>query len=74
MQYDSIGPGIALRPLEYTSIDTGMGLERVTAVLQGQPTNYDTDVFQTLIDGIFSQIQLSKAGILQILPLCCDTT
>jgi alanyl-tRNA synthetase len=39
----------ALTPLPAPSIDTGMGFERVAAVLQNKPSNYDTDQFQPLI-------------------------
>ena len=39
----------ALTPLPAPSIDTGMGLERVTSVMQGKESNYDTDVFQPLL-------------------------
>lgn len=48
MQYDRQTDG-ELQPLPSPSIDTGMGLERVAAVLQGTYDNYGIDVFQTLI-------------------------
>src|ERR1700682_5752116 len=38
-----------LTPLPAPSIDTGMGLERVTSVLQSKQSNYDTDVFMPLL-------------------------
>ena len=48
MQYDENPPGTRA-PLPRPSIDTGMGLERVAAILQGKHDNYDTDTLRALI-------------------------
>lgn len=48
MQYDRDASG-ALHPLPKPSIDTGMGLERLAAAVQKVTSNYDTDLFSTLL-------------------------
>lgn len=48
MQYNRTSDG-ELHPLPKPSVDTGAGLERVAAVVQGVHSNYDIDLFQTLI-------------------------
>jgi alanyl-tRNA synthetase len=48
MQYDRGADG-KLTPLPKPSVDTGMGLERISAVMQGVHSNYDIDLFKNLI-------------------------
>ena len=49
MQFNRDANG-AMRPLPSPSIDTGMGLERISCVLQGFASNYETDLFKPIID------------------------
>jgi alanyl-tRNA synthetase len=48
MQFERFASG-EMTPLPKPSIDTGMGLERITAVMQGQHDNYETDLFRKII-------------------------
>ncbi|MCC5868989.1 MAG: alanine--tRNA ligase [Gammaproteobacteria bacterium] len=48
MQYDRAADG-TLTPLPAPSVDTGMGLERIAAVMQGVHSNYDIDLFAALV-------------------------
>src|ERR1043165_3313903 len=52
MQFERKEKDAPLIPLPRPSIDTGAGLERVTSVVQGRRSNYDTDLFQSLIGRI----------------------
>src|SRR5439155_19015710 len=58
MQYEQVTPDERVN-LPRPSIDTGMGLERIAAVLQGVHDNYDTDTFKALIaaSGEFSKTE-----------------
>ena len=50
-QYNRLGPGV-LEPLPQQNIDTGMGLYRMSAILQGVRDFYETDTFKPLIDQV----------------------
>jgi alanyl-tRNA synthetase len=54
--------GGVLEPLPARSIDTGMGLERITAVIQGRTSNYDTDLFQPILSAIGDLAGVRYAG------------
>jgi len=57
MQYERAADG-TLSHLPRPSIDTGMGLERITAVCQGKRSNFDTDLFQGIIQSV-----ATRAGV-----------
>ena len=61
MEFERSAQGV-LTPLPAPSIDTGMGLERITAVLQQKESNYDTDVFMPLLTEIGRLSQHTYAG------------
>ncbi len=65
IQYNRQGSG-QLKPLSANHVDTGAGLERITAVLQNKGSNYDTDLFMPIIEAT-SQLSghqyTSKLGI-----------
>ena len=52
MQYERTEPGGPLKPLPAPSVDTGAGLERLAAVIDGKRSNYDTDLFMPLIERV----------------------
>ncbi|MFQ5878209.1 MAG: alanine--tRNA ligase, partial [Acidobacteriota bacterium] len=56
MQYDRQADGRTL-PLKRTGVDTGMGLERITSVLQGVSSNYETDLFAPIVEAIRGQVR-----------------
>ncbi|EHQ31114.1 alanine--tRNA ligase [Mucilaginibacter paludis] len=57
MQFNRLKDG-SLQPLPAKHVDTGMGFERLVRIMQGKTSNYDTDVFQPLI-----QFIAEKSGI-----------
>ena len=61
MQFDRSADG-EMTPLPKPSVDTGMGLERVAAVMQGVHTNYDIDLFAHLIQATADVLGVKKDG------------
>src|ERR1700689_3143139 len=59
MQFEQLAPGVC-NPLPKPSIDTGAGLERIAAVLQGKHDNYDIDLFVALIHAIADHLRASS--------------
>jgi alanyl-tRNA synthetase len=68
MQYNRFEDG-TLSPLPKPSVDTGMGLERIAAVMQGVHSNYDIDIFKKLIQSIIEigNIQDTKNQSLRVI-------
>lgn len=62
MQYDRAADG-TLNPLPKPSVDTGMGLERLAAVMQGVHENYEIDLFANLLKAV--QVETGNTGELQ---------
>ncbi|MEE9904983.1 MAG: alanine--tRNA ligase [Chlorobium sp.] len=63
IQYNRQGDG-RLEPLPQKHVDTGMGFERVAAVLQGKGSNYDSDVFLPIFDRITEITGVTYKGTL----------
>ncbi len=74
MQYNR-GTDGTLTPLASPSIDTGMGLERLSAVMQGVRSNYETDLFIPIIEtirGLATSAGLNTTGALSSLRAIAD--
>jgi alanyl-tRNA synthetase len=61
MQFDRLADG-TLQPLPKPSVDTGMGLERMAAVMQGVHSNYEIDLFARLIDAAAATVGVPNDG------------
>ena len=61
MQYEQVAPG-ERTPLPRPSIDTGMGLERIAAILQGVPSNYGIDLMRRLIEAVAQMTGVDPDG------------
>jgi alanyl-tRNA synthetase len=64
MQYEQVAPGERV-PLPRPSIDTGMGLERIAALMQGVKSNYQIDLFRALIHAVAEATGVDPDGPMQ---------
>ena len=72
MQFNRDATGV-LTPLPRPSIDTGMGLERIAAVLQGKLSNYDTDLIRPIIDRAGRNVRrIATAPMRASIPRCAS--
>ena len=62
MEFDRQADG-TLQPLPAPSIDTGMGLERITSVIQEKTSNYDTDLFTPILEAIGDARRTAYGGL-----------
>ncbi|MEO5585356.1 MAG: alanine--tRNA ligase, partial [Flavobacteriales bacterium] len=67
MQYERKADG-SLHPLPAKHVDTGMGFERLCMVLQGKRSNYDTDVFQPLIQALATSCGVEYGAGISAIP------
>lgn len=64
MQFFEKSPGV-MEPLPKPSVDTGSGLERVVAAMQGKLNNYDTDLFRPMLDAACSLVGWNMEKLLE---------
>jgi alanyl-tRNA synthetase len=64
MQFEQVGPGQRI-PLPRPSIDTGMGLERIAALMQGVHSNFEIDLFRALIRAVADATGVEPDGPMQ---------
>jgi len=70
-QYNRVGdPPDNLRPIPSMNIDTGMGLERIAAIMQGVPSVFETDVFHRIINSYKLKRPLTCAAQPAVTYLC----